>query len=112
MPKKKKYEEEDELDNFEELEETDYVESDETQEEESSDDVIGDSLNSDDDVDINFVIEISEGPDDLPLDESSEKVKDEEVILSKHKVQGKHSLKYDSIFVKNFKINYRNHKLK
>jgi len=98
MPKKKKYEEEDELDNFEELEETDYVESDETQEEESSDDVIGDSLNSDDDVDINFVIEISEGPDDLPLDESSEKVKDEEVILSKHKVQGKHSLKYDSIF--------------
>ena len=57
----------------------------------------------DDDGDIDIVIEINE--DDLNLESEEEVSSDEEVvesgddiILSKHKIEGKHSLKYDSIF--------------
>jgi hypothetical protein len=55
----------------------------------------------DDDVDIEIIIEIDE--DDLDITESELEVKTEEpdpddVVLSKHKLEGKHSLKYDSIF--------------
>jgi hypothetical protein len=92
MPKKKKYDEEEDLDNFEELENT--SESEYTEELESNDDVeIDDNVEpliSDDSEDIDIVIEIS---DDVSEDNAAE-----EVVLSKHKVQGKHSLKYDSIF--------------
>jgi hypothetical protein len=65
---------------------------------ESDDDI---SIDDDDD-DIDIIIEIDE--DDLNITEDSE-IKSEEseeseegVILSKHKLEGKHSLKYDSIF--------------
>ena len=59
---------------------------------------------SDEDEDIDIVIEIDE--DDLDLtkddvkptpDESVEEETDD-IVLSKHKLEGKHSLKYDSIF--------------
>jgi hypothetical protein len=59
---------------------------------------------SDEDEDIDIVIEIDE--DDLDLskeekvvtsDETSEEETDD-IVLSKHKLEGKHSLKYDSIF--------------
>ncbi len=65
-----------------------------------SDDSIDDSLSlGDDDSDLELVIEIDE--DDLELDgetETTESENSEEIILSKHKIEGKHSLKYDSIF--------------
>jgi hypothetical protein len=98
MPKKKKYEEDEDLDNFEELENDNYVDEELT-EESIEDGEISESFG--DDVDVDFVIEISEESEDSPIDEEvSEKTKEDgdEVILSKHKVQGKHSLKYDSIF--------------
>jgi hypothetical protein len=55
----------------------------------------------DDDEDIDIIIEIDE--DDLDIIEPESEVKTEEpdpdeVVLSKHKLEGKHSLKYDSIF--------------
>jgi hypothetical protein len=91
MPKKKKYEEEEDFENFDELENSD---SEYNQEIESNDEDVeidsDSSLISDDSEDIDIVIEIS--------DDVSENTKEEEVVLSKHKVQGKHSLKYDSIF--------------
>ncbi len=68
-----------------------------------NDDDDGDVLELDDDGDIDIVIEIDE--DDLNLESEEEASSDEEVvesgddiILSKHKIEGKHSLKYDSIF--------------
>ncbi len=55
----------------------------------------------DDDEDIDIIIEIDE--DDLDITEPESEIKTEEpdpdgVVLSKHKLEGKHSLKYDSIF--------------
>jgi hypothetical protein len=55
----------------------------------------------DDDDEIDIIIEIDE--DDLDITEPESEVKTEEpesdgVVLSKHKLEGKHSLKYDSIF--------------
>jgi hypothetical protein len=54
----------------------------------------------DDDEDLDIIIEINE--DELELDLSSEPVLEtegeEDIVLSKHKLEGKHSLKYDSIF--------------
>ena len=94
MGKKKKYDEEEE--NFDELEDNSNFEEEVT-EEEDSDSLIDDlveSLISDDTDDIDIVIEISEDVDKV---EEESPVQDD-VILSKHKVQGKHSLKYDSIF--------------
>jgi hypothetical protein len=65
-----------------------------------SDDSIDDSLSlDDDDSDLELVIEIDDS--DLELDEETETTEIEntdEIILSKHKIEGKHSLKYDSIF--------------
>jgi hypothetical protein len=96
MSKKKKYDD-DELENFDELEEDNSkFEEEDIQEEDSelSIDNIGESI-SDDIENIDIIIEISE--DDSEIDSEIEISKDD-VILSKHKVQGKHSLKYDSIF--------------
>jgi hypothetical protein len=67
-----------------------------------SDDEEGGGLGlDDDDENIDIIIEIDE--DDLDIIESESEVKTEEpdpdgVVLSKHKLEGKHSLKYDSIF--------------
>ena len=66
----------------------------------SDDEKSGVSLDDDDDVDIDILIEIDE--DDLNLLDKEEEKKDEDtendIVLSKHKLEGKHSLKYDSIF--------------
>jgi hypothetical protein len=66
----------------------------------SDDEKSGVSLDDDDDVDIDILIEIDE--DDLELLDKEEEKKDEDsendIVLSKHKLEGKHSLKYDSIF--------------
>ena len=101
MPKKKKYEEDEDLDNFDELDEQpndseEYDEDDNREDESSESDLSGDSLISDDSDSIDIVIEISD--EDVDNTEVAEEPSEEEVILSKHKVQGKHSLKYDSIF--------------
>jgi hypothetical protein len=63
----------------------------------------GISLIDDDDEDIDIIIEINEDELDISNDEdvkNSEEEKSEEsdIVLSKHKIEGKHSLKYDSIF--------------
>ena len=53
----------------------------------------------DDDDNLDIMIEIDD--EDLNLDEDEEKSPtedDESIVLSKHKMEGKHSLKYDSIF--------------
>jgi hypothetical protein len=53
----------------------------------------------DDDDNLDIMIEIDD--EDLNLDEGEEKSStedDESIVLSKHKMEGKHSLKYDSIF--------------
>jgi hypothetical protein len=54
----------------------------------------------DDDEDLDIIIEIDD--DELELDLSTEPVveteSEEDIVLSKHKLEGKHSLKYDSIF--------------
>ena len=90
MSKKIKHDEEDEdLDSFEELDEIKNTNELELESEVESDDDVTESF-SDDVDDINIVIEIS--------DEEPTSATEEEVVLSKHKVQGKHSLKYDSIF--------------
>ena len=59
---------------------------------------------SDEDEDIDIVIEIDEDDLDLTKEEkvvTSDETTEEEtndIVLSKHKLEGKHSLKYDSIF--------------
>lgn len=58
---------------------------------------------SDDDDDIDQVIEIDESDLDITTPAVDSKKEgdpslDDDIVLSKHKVQGKHSLKYDSIF--------------
>ncbi len=80
----------------------DYQEDDEEVEVEESTSEI--SKISDDD-DMELVIEIDEGDLDItdPSNEVVVKTEDtesesEEIVLSKHKIQGKHTLKYDSIF--------------
>lgn len=88
---------EDDLEN-----ETEEVVEDVQEDEEESDDDINSSIGggiSDDDDDMDIAIEIDEDDlkltdDDQPKVESSE----EDIVLSKHKQEGKHSLKYDSIF--------------
>ena len=70
--------------------------------EEMDDDIINDSDDDDDDVDI--VINTDEtdsddsDSDDDDVDDADDVDKDVGANLSKHKAQGKHSLKYDSIF--------------
>ena len=72
-------------------------ETEETEESEESSEI----SKIDDDDDMELVIEIDEG--DLDIIDSDEPVvkteeASEDIVLSKHKIQGKHTLKYDSIF--------------
>jgi hypothetical protein len=95
---KKQVDEDDDFDDFENNEEQNdnYEVEDSDDSDEFSDD---DELLIDDDSDIDIVIEIDE--DDLDLNDkevTEETNSEEEIILSKHKIEGKHSLKYDSIF--------------
>ena len=90
---------EDEMDDN--LNETIEDQSDEDDVDDDSDDEkSGVSLDDDDDVDIDILIEIDE--DDLNLLDKEEEKKDDDaendIVLSKHKLEGKHSLTYDSIF--------------
>jgi hypothetical protein len=99
MAKKRKYDDDDDIENVEDFEsETDYVEEVQSEESEIADPP-ADTLFSDDDVEMEIVIEISDDESlDLPDDESKPKELEEDIVLSKHKLQGKHALKYDSIF--------------
>ena len=78
------------------------ISSEEDSESEDSEDEKGESLGlADDEDDLDILIEIDE--EDLDLLDSGEEKKpeeeaDQEIVLSKHKLEGKHSLKYDSIF--------------
>ena len=95
---KKQVDEDDDFENEIENEDDDsqVYQSDDTEDDPSEDDEI--SLD-DDDTDLDIVIEINE--EDLDLEEPEETTDVEntdEIILSKHKIEGKHSLKYDSIF--------------
>lgn len=97
MTKKRVVEEDD----FENDFENDDVDSFQEEVEETEEDDSHTELSlDDDDSDLELIIEIDE--DDLKLDdnESTSEVEssDDEIILSKHKIEGKHSLKYDSIF--------------
>ena len=75
-------------------------ESEEDLEEDSDGDSVG--FSDDEDEEIDILIEIDE--DDLDFMSPEEEKKpveeeaDSEIVLSKHKLEGKHSLKYDSIF--------------
>ena len=51
----------------------------------------------DDDEDINIIIEIDDDELDLTIDVKPN-TDENDIVLSKHKMEGKHSLKYDSIF--------------
>lgn len=53
---------------------------------------------NDDDDNIEIVIEVSDDLDVTVVTPDEDKESDDDVVLSKHKLQGKHSLKYDSIF--------------
>lgn len=83
-------------DDFNEIEETDlsFDDDDDDLDESQSE------IEIDDDEELDIIIEIDE--DELELDLSSEPVveaeSEDDIVLSKHKLEGKHSLKYDSIF--------------
>ena len=87
----------DELENENENEE---IVEDVQEEDEESDDLESEIRIDDDDDDMDIAIEIDE--DDLKITDDEVKVEtseeDNDIVLSKHKVEGKHSLKYDSIF--------------
>lgn len=82
-------------DDFNEIEETDLSFDDDDDLDESQSEI-----EIDDDEELDIIIEIDE--DELELDLSSEPVveteSEDDIVLSKHKLEGKHSLKYDSIF--------------
>ena len=93
----------DEDDDFDEELNNDNIEETVEEDDEDFDDEKsgGSGLDLDDDEDLDILIEINE--DDLEfLDKEEKKEGDEsetdEIVLSKHKIEGKHSLKYDSIF--------------
>lgn len=85
----------DNLDEMEPCSEEDIEDDTEDLDDEKS----GICLDDDDDGDIDILIEIDE--DDLELldkEEKKEEDSENDIVLSKHKLEGKHSLKYDSIF--------------
>lgn len=103
----KKVRDDEEFDDLENEFDDDSIESTENLQDDSDDDLNDDNesvgLGIDDDDDIDIIIEIDE--DDLNITEPQPEIKTEEdttdtdgVVLSKHKLEGKHSLKYDSIF--------------
>jgi len=75
---------------------------------ELNDDESNDEIEIDDDDDMDIVIEIDEDDDDILDSKKTKKKSDgdddesndetDDIVLSKHKVEGKHALKYDSIF--------------
>jgi hypothetical protein len=97
---KKRVDEDDDFENdFENDDEQDVYEEVEEDTTESESEIL---VDDDDDSDLELVIEIDDS--DLELEDPIEPEKEvdsespDEIILSKHKIEGKHSLKYDSIF--------------
>ena len=93
--------EDDDFENDFDNEDDDTFEGPSMEEFEDDSDDSGDSgLDFGDDEELDIIIEIDE--DDLNLDIIPEVEKstesEEDIVLSKHKIEGKHSLKYDSIF--------------
>jgi hypothetical protein len=101
MAKKHVSDEDDDFENdFDEIEDFEGPSLEEF-DEEDSDDSSDSGLDFGDDEDLDIIIEIDEEDLDLDLVPEVEKVVDtvdEDIVLSKHKIEGKHSLKYDSIF--------------
>jgi hypothetical protein len=103
MAKKIRDEDEfDDLENDDEIESTEEIVEDQNDSDNDDDNDSEGGLGlDDDDDDIDIVIEIDE--EDLDIIETETETKTEEstdesdVVLSKHKLEGKHSLKYDSI---------------
>ena len=100
MAKKIRDDEED-FDDELENEIEDIIEEDEEDEDFDDEKSGGSGLDLDEDEELDILIEIDD--DDLEfLDKEEKKDSDEsetdEIVLSKHKIEGKHSLKYDSIF--------------
>lgn len=93
---KKRNDEDDDFENEFDDKEPEFEASIEEDEEESDDDP-GFDL-GDDDEEIDIVIEIDEDELDLESETQEESKSEEDIVLSKHKLEGKHSLKYDSIF--------------
>lgn len=96
---KKRVDEDDDFDN--ELENDESTEDVYQEESDESNDDDSEIIVDDDDSDIDLVIEIDD--EDLNLEEDVvekevEAESTDEIVLSKHKIEGKHSLKYDSIF--------------
>jgi hypothetical protein len=105
MAKKVRDEDFDDLENDDEIESTEDILEDQNESDDSDDDSDDDSEGGldldDDDDDIDLVIEIDENDLDITEPEPETKTEesaDSDVVLSKHKLEGKHSLKYDSIF--------------
>lgn len=87
----------DEDEDFEEMDETtNQAPVPEAENEEEDDFEEGGSSFIDEEDDLDIVIEIDE--DDLDFEEKKTPTEDDDIVLSKHKMEGKHSLKYDSIF--------------
>jgi hypothetical protein len=91
----------DDEDDFEERDEILDTPVDSAQDSEDEDDFEekGEAFIGDEDESIDILIEIDD--EDLEFGEEQPKQssdEDEEIVLSKHKMEGKHSLKYDSIF--------------
>jgi hypothetical protein len=83
-----------EIENVEEQDDSDDSDDDSDDDSEG-----GVSIINDDEDKIDIVIEIDEDDLDLTDDDVKEEPSEEdEIVLSKHKMEGKHSLKYDSIF--------------
>ncbi len=94
---KKVRDDEEEFD--EELEnDNDEIVEDIKEEEEPEESDIESSLINDEDDNMDIAIEIEDDDLELTDDVKSDVSDPEEIVLSKHKQEGKHSLKYDSIF--------------
>jgi hypothetical protein len=90
----------DEDDDFENDFESDFEgpSMEEFEEDDDSDDSSSGGLDFEDDEDnLDIIIEIDEDELDL-IEEAKPTTENDDIVLSKHKIEGKHSLKYDSIF--------------
>lgn len=82
---------------FEEINDNDCMDELTTDDVDDFNDDVDDSFNDEDD-NIDIVIEIDENDLDLSEEETKSTSEDDDIVLSKHKMEGKHALKYDSIF--------------
>ena len=98
MAKKIRHDEDDFEDELESEETEEIIEESVEEEEEETESEI---KIDDEEENIDIVIEIDEDDIDLTSDDNSSKeneTEESDIVLSKHKIEGKHTLKYDSIF--------------